>query len=525
MTRKIHQSPIPTHPSVSSVINSHRISPAFLGHTCPQDVQNSINFHRDTLSEEVCQFLSSRVHNLPFLCEFWSRPQYAPLTSGRAADTICGASWMLALNYLFLGQLHMAGAFTLNGAFIQQTSYRPIAEVVTLSERGSQKTTPLQELPYYVLGRRSTKSPEDMQSYLLSVLPMDFMRRMAFASHAKHTGSGSSTWVRDYVSCIGNDWDVSKPNSSIVKSHAVGAGDVDTCVEITLINDDSGEKVQISIANSQPTKELFTKYSEEQDTPLRLLRFSFKGKVLFLSSASKKTPTQLGMNNGDVIHVSSATTNAVDTRNNESKCESKKKNKKAKKILTSSGKRTEHKAAYIKRKDPKEQHSQVLSKLFDEAGPTFRAIRQRLNRLSLERTLPKRKVSEQQPFIATKQIPVNNPNTEGLAGKAGKTSYVIHVGEVNNLYKSSKKSRAQVLQPQMIDLHGYTQHEALQKLDESLPIWEKYAMEGSYPFVAPVVIICGGGNQILSETVSYWIKENNVSNAPGKTKNAYASAA
>ena len=122
--RKIHQSPIPTHPSVSSVINSHRISPAFLGHTCPQDVQNSINFHRDTLSEEVCQFLSSRVHNLPSLCEFWSRPQYAPLTSGRAADTICGASWMLALNYLFLGQLHMAGAFTLNGAFIQQTLSR-----------------------------------------------------------------------------------------------------------------------------------------------------------------------------------------------------------------------------------------------------------------------------------------------------------------------------------------------------------------------------------------------------------------
>jgi DNA-nicking Smr family endonuclease len=77
----------------------------------------------------------------------------------------------------------------------------------------------------------------------------------------------------------------------------------------------------------------------------------------------------------------------------------------------------------------------------------------------------------------------------------------------------------------MIDLHGCNQIEALDKLNQSLPQWEKYAMEGSYPFVAPVVIVCGGGNQILSDTVSQWIKENNVSNAPKKKTYKYARAA
>ena len=208
---------------------------------------------------------------------------------------------------------------------------------------------------------------------------------------------------------------------------------------------------------------------------------------------------------------------SLDTSQDSPKSHSKK-TKTTKKVKNKcAGKKTRPNAAYVSQ-DPKEAHSEFLSKVFDEADSTFKAIRRRLNNLSLERTLPKEKVAER-PVISRPK-PVQNPKTDGLGGKAGKSSYVIHVGEVNNLYKSSKKSKARIAsaKPQIIDLHGCTREEAVQKLDVSLPIWEKHAMEGCYPFVAPVVIVCGGGNQLLSETVSQWIKENKVSNAPNGKK-------
>jgi DNA-nicking Smr family endonuclease len=135
--------------------------------------------------------------------------------------------------------------------------------------------------------------------------------------------------------------------------------------------------------------------------------------------------------------------------------------------------------------------------------------------------LPKEK-SAKLTSIPTAQDAVYNADMAGVGGKAGRSSYVIQVGEVDNLYKSSKKLSGTIPKFQMIDLHGYTQLEALDKLNQCLPRWEKYAMEGSYPYVAPVLIICGGGNQIISETVSKWIKQNKVSNAP---KNLFARAA
>ncbi|KAL7524403.1 hypothetical protein ACHAXR_000561 [Thalassiosira sp. AJA248-18] len=66
-----------------------------------------------------------------------------------------------------------------------------------------------------------------------------------------------------------------------------------------------------------------------------------------------------------------------------------------------------------------------------------------------------------------------------------------------------------------LDLHGCTREEALIILDESLKVWVDAAMRGSYPFVQSAVIICGCGNQILSEVTRNWIRSNkNVSNAP-----------
>ena len=67
----------------------------------------------------------------------------------------------------------------------------------------------------------------------------------------------------------------------------------------------------------------------------------------------------------------------------------------------------------------------------------------------------------------------------------------------------------------MLDLHGFTQVEALQKLDESLIPWVDAAMRGSYQFVIPAKIVCGCGNQVLSEVAEKWIHEHNqVRNSP-----------
>ena len=66
-----------------------------------------------------------------------------------------------------------------------------------------------------------------------------------------------------------------------------------------------------------------------------------------------------------------------------------------------------------------------------------------------------------------------------------------------------------------MDLHGCTREEALARLDDALKAWVDDAMQGSYPFVLPAMIVCGCGDQVLSEAVRGWIRsENWVANAP-----------
>jgi hypothetical protein len=501
-------------------ISTRHITPGFLGHRCPQDVQNAIGFHRATLTEEVCQFLESSPPNLKTYVEFWSRPQYSSLTANRAADAICGASWMIALNHLFLNQVDVARVYMLNGAFIHQCARKSIETILALCQGGNK---PLcdhdvnSELPYYNSAFTASHAKEHMVMYLQSVIPLDLMRRMSFASHAGHKSASTlSSRVHDYVNHIRNDW---VSSSSHPKSIMKGINE--SSIQVTILNTDRNDSVRMSIGVSHTLKELFTKYSDDQDIPLRSLRFVFEGKPLFLSSASNKTPTQLGMRDHIVICVSSIAPSSNCTEH-ESKSERQKKaqlQKSIKKRRNKCNRSKPSKVAYLEQEDPKILHSRALSKLFEEAEPKFRVIRKQLNNLVLERSLPKERSFNRVVVPIIEQHQLHYPHTDELCGKAGKSSYVIQVGEVNNLYKSMKKSQAQLPKFQSIDLHGYTQMEALEKLEESLPQWEKYAMEGGYPFVAPVVIVCGNGNQILSEMVSQWIKENNVSNAP---KNMFA---
>jgi hypothetical protein len=109
-------------------------------------------------------------------------------------------------------------------------------------------------------------------------------------------------------------------------------------------------------------------------------------------------------------------------------------------------------------------------------------------------------------------------SSDGLGGKAGRTRFEINVGQPENLYISTKRIRSKpagFLCLPTIDLHGCTQDEAIEKLDNILIEWLDIAMKGEYPWVLPATIITGAGNQILSETVEGWIKGNkSVANAP-----------
>jgi hypothetical protein len=296
-------------------------------------------------------------------------------------------------------------------------------------------------------------------------------------------------------------------------------------ITITLSNIDDGSSREIAIKSSTCLRNLFTDYAEECGTPLRCLRFSFNGSTLFLSSLGRKTARDLNLTNGDCISVTSSldttsgTTEEVDSpkqaRHNSAKKGTGKKQQKRKK----SNKSKPIVKLYETEETAKENHSIALSKLFKEAEPIFKVIRQRLNNLSLEKTSPKARRSSDKKRGESPTSIVCNPNTFGLGGKAGKTSYTVNIGQVENLYISSKHnsihSKCSSRQNAMIDLHVCTKDQAVAKLDEALVDWVDTAMKGEYPWVMPVEIVCGGGNQILSETVECWIKcHKNVANAP-----------
>jgi len=167
------------------------------------------------------------------------------------------------------------------------------------------------------------------------------------------------------------------------------------------------------------------------------------------------------------------------------------------------------------------EHSKMLTKLHEEAQPRLKMIRQRLNNLLIERCPPKVKTRVKRESSRPQPSMMINPSTEGLAGKAGKAHYLVQVGEVTNLYKTSKRRHPAAIQQQRqlpkskLDLHGMKREDALKALNENLTQWIDDAMSGPYPFVIPVEIVCGGGSQILSEAVEQWVKQNEkVANAP-----------
>ena len=370
-----------------------------------------------------------------------------------------------------------------------------------------------------------------MANFLRNKVSSDYQRRMSFATQTKQT----KKHVADYINQISSDWDTGRGASQRQRNERRRRASLDSLpagasfIEIKLIDFHTKEESTMKYGQSMPLKSLFKKYAEDNNLNLRQLRFSYEGRTLFLSSVGSKSAEDLGIGNLDSIFVhnsavqeqeASGSSSSDESKNNKENSKPKKKDvKKSKKRPARSKCR---RASWDGPASPIDEqirlkliHSRQLTCVFDEASPKFEEIRQKLNTLNLVCTPPKIKMTRKKLPVGSTTLPfVDNPCSDSIGGKAGVPFYSVHVGEADNLYKVTKplRSRGPALS---IDLHGLTRDEAMKELGEVLPKWVDVAQRGEYPWVIPAVIICGGGNQILSEAVDQWIKSNeNVAKAP-----------
>lgn len=478
---------------------------------------HSIEHNWSSFSPLAKRFLLQSPNELTLqkLVDFFSQPDeiaYALMSVS------VGTAHMLAYEYFNISAYENAKALTLCGAFFQQVQCpaTPIEKIMGMSV-GDEN---VDELPFYHLGESAVKDQISISCYLKRVLPLKYQKMMGFASHSSNAPG------MQYVNLISNDWNGGTSSSN----HAKHQKEKGNTAEITIVlsNKDDDAEYQKNIKMGMTLKSLFNDYAYECGVSLRALRFSYNGSTLFLSSVGHKTPEDMGMKHMDMITVTN--TKASNRKQDEKKpVPQPKAQLKRKTSNAGKGKQEKKQSAAQKpislpdngRESDKFVHSKLLTKVFEEMQPKLKIIRQQLNDLTLVRQNSKTKNSSaHKKTLREKPIGVPNPSLIGTAGKAGRVSFVVNVGRVENLYKTSKRRGRRsggAKKPSMaiIDLHGCTKTDALARLGTSLKEWLNTAMVGSYPWVIPATIVCGAGNQILSEVVEQWIKETkNVANAP-----------
>mmetsp|Transcript_21781 Transcript_21781/g.37391 ORF Transcript_21781/g.37391 Transcript_21781/m.37391 type:complete len:550 (+) Transcript_21781:72-1721(+) len=533
MGRRIRSSAHRAAGSNSDDDNSH-INQTF-AHRNFQDISDAINHHWANLPDGAKNLLADSNRDVDFLqlVDYWST-QALTLSREPIMSTMCASSWYMALNYLRLGKLCAARNLMLNGGFVQEAYFTPIKEIIATANHRLRNSDNLEarlqfireKFPRYHSSYAAAWRLDTMEAFLKKAVPPCYQRMMNFASKTAHGP------VKEYVNLISNDWQDNSRLSNTNSSCNDRQGKESETICIIMTDEVTKEEVKLEIGSSTTLKSLFNDYAQVRGTSLRSLRFLFEGRTLFLSSAKNKTAEQLGLGNLAIIKVTDLTGTSnekvedgsslrVSTASSNKKSSKgsfqNKKGKKSKKRNVSS---LQPRAVGKTEEELKIEHSKILTKLHEEAEQQFRQTRQRLNNLLIQRTQPKLK-SLRPKFVPPLPETHNYfPRSTGYGGKAGKSRYVVQVGEVQNLHKTSKprhgtQAAATLPQSFSIDLHGLTKAEAIDLLNEKLPQWNDIAMSGSYPFVSPVEIICGCGNQILSETVEKWIKRNDkVSNAP-----------
>jgi len=492
-----------------------------------QLTQEAMDRHWKTLPPQARDFILSCTQKdgmFPFstLVDFWSSPENIEFTRGDIAGSICAAVWYLASVYLRLKMYKEARALTVNGAFVYECYHSGVEYVSDLCKPGA--IIPNSQLRFFTSGLQAVRTPATMESYIRNYLPSEYMQMMTSYANL----SSSKDYMRDYVGQISDDWNC---NSNASKSQLSSRNNHGTTIKLVIVDNTNGDQQQHSfnVDSTTTLKALFNDYAEKREVSLRSLRFSFMGKTLFLSSAGSKTPEEFGMQDEDVITVQrldqESKVESICSKQTSTSTKNKAKKRSKKKTKGKSKKLQQRKEPTKSLEEYKIEHSIRLTAIHDEAQVKhFKQIRQRINNLTIERS--QRKIKSICPRSSKNEhsLPCTSSCLlkEGVGGKAGKSHFEINVGEVENLYKTTKPSAiashcsSSNTMP-TLDLHGCTKEEALKKLNESLKVWVDTAMQGTYPFVQPARIVCGCGNQILSEVVENWIRERqNVSNAPKK---------
>ena len=382
----------------------------------------------------------------------------------------------------------------------------------------------LENLPYVGDGIAAIVSQSAMERFIKARISAESQRAMALAASAR-----KNAMIANCVDDIFNGCRSSSAKNGHNKLRNCAKDDDGTQIEIMFADVDDERK--LCIGSSMTMKSLFNEYADERGISLRSVRLTYDGGTLFLSSVGKKTPQELGMKDLDVIHVRNLCSQPQQQRKDSTenaiaaplrKTTKKSRKKKAKRMKGATRKATHSRLHIVDNYDEecKILHSEALTRLFEEASAQFKTIREELTARNLERHPSKDKTRLSQGSSDNIRPVFHPPMMNGVGRKAGKSTFTIQVGEVEHLYKITKPSSLrkfgrQAPQTTTVDLHGFTRSEAMAKLDAGLLEWNDIAMEGSYPWVIPVTIICGGGNQILSEAVGNWIKQNNnVANAP-----------
>jgi len=467
----------------------------------------SIEYHWDTFKNHAAkQFLlgSGNHLSLSSLIDFFSRDdQY-----GFAEMSVnVGTAHTLALEYFNIGAYENAKALTLCGAFFKQCQSVDTPIDVMRTMRIKDDMNPV-ELPHFFQGIKASRDQIATSAYLQRMLPMKYTKMLGLTNHTRNTPD------INYCDIVGRDWN----NGDKPKRWQ---SDSDDHTEISVVfrsNDGSSKDEILVVKRSDVMKNLFSQFAEASGVSLRSQRFSRRGSTLFLSSVGKKSLDQMGLQDNDVIEVTSLISEPTPAPQPVPSPPRKKAGGKKKTQRKNNGKRSKKQtgAKYVANSSEQDKlaHSLKLTRVIEEMEPRLKLIRQQLNCSMLKRQSSKVKKLRPRSKSPDSVAFVPNPASDGLGGKAGKTSYQINVGINENLYFTSK-NQSRRRSSATIDLHGFTKSEATDKLDEVLPSLVDEAMRGSYPFVISANIVCGGGRQELSETVATWIKRTKcVANAP-----------
>jgi len=366
------------------------------------------------------------------------------------------------------------------------------------------------------------------QIFLRSKVSSDYHRRMSFATQTTQTKQKVLDYVNQ-ISCQSN-WNEGGSEVKARRRRSATAiefgGETDSSIEILLVDSKTKEEARMTYSVNLTLKSLFKQYAEDRGLNLRQLRFSFQGRTLFLSAVGNKTPQDLGIKNLDLIFVtnqaaaSDSSSSSDESKNSSRSCPAKlpsskkrfnrRNSKKMSKRATWAGPEINQDERY------KLMHSRNLGRALNEASLQFMKIRQKLAAMNLECTPPKAKSASRRKSNGPAELcPLPTVTNSNEGGKAGVPFYPVHVGPPDNLYNTRHVFSPAGQQPVAVDLHGLTRTEAISELDSRLPKWYESAMRSEYPFILKVTIVCGGGNQIISEAVDQWIKTKEVvSKAP-----------